>query len=62
MRKPRDLALYEPSENIAAWLEKLAADIRKQDEGKLMRADLTLKWWHPDWETKPKGRQKLEKG
>ena len=56
MRTPRDISKYEPAERIADWLERLAADIRRRDvpAGKVMRVDVQLRWWHPDWASKRK--------
>ena len=54
MRRPKNIADYEPAENIAAHFEALAQDIRREEPGTLMKISVQLWWWKPKWDAKPK--------
>jgi hypothetical protein len=54
-RKPRNLDRYSPAAEAIRGLEALAADLRKNArEGDLIRWDINLSFWNPDWERQPR--------
>lgn len=59
MRKPKNIADYEPAAVIAAHFEDLANDIRQQTPGTLMKFAVQLWWWNPEWEDAPKAKAPL---
>jgi len=50
MRKPRDLDRYGTPEEAAAALREIADMVEKRDG--LMRCQVELRFWDPEWETK----------
>ena len=51
-RKPKNLDQYTDLERAARGLEDFANDLRQKDAGTLVRWDLSVRLWHPDWEKK----------